>query len=123
MPIKCKYFRQNKDQNSAVAGSLCLYIEEWDLYLPKCKMIRTNEGKHFIAAPAELVTNHETGKSEYQNFWWFGKKMGERFQKSALEAVNAFIAEKEKEAKGKSPVTEPAKSMSDTIDDLDNLPF
>lgn len=123
MPIKCTYFRQNLDQTSSVVGTLGLHIEEWDLYFSKCKMIRTNEGKYFIAPPAEKNIDPETGENKYSNYWWFGKSASERFQKSAVDAVNSFIAKKEREDRAKTQTSQPAQSMSEIEDDLSHLPF
>jgi len=92
MSIKVTYYKQNLDPNSSVVGFLGLYIESMDLYLSKLRYIRNKNGGFFVAPPSEKYTDKE-GKQCFQNYFWFGKKMADGFQKAASKAIDAHIKE------------------------------
>lgn len=94
MPIKCTFYLPNSNPESAIIAQVGFHIEEWDLYLSKCKLVKSRNGHQFIAVASEPYTDNKTGEQRYSKFFWFGKSMQDRFQEGALKAIAEYLKEK-----------------------------
>ncbi len=90
--MKITYLNQVKD--SSVIALFGFHIPSFDFYGSKCKLIRKKDGTVYIAFPSEKYTDPRTGKDEFGNFFWFGKKTSDFFQKQGLSAIKSWCATK-----------------------------
>jgi hypothetical protein len=84
-----------QDPKTNVVANLGLYIEDLDLYISKLTYVRKKCGGFFVSYPYEKYQDRE-GKNVYQNYCWFGKRLGTEFQEGAHKAINEHIANLQK---------------------------
>lgn len=87
MKAKVTYYRPNNE--GGVIAYLGLYIEEFDLYFSKLRLIRTKNNGLFVAPPSEKFIAPE-GTAKYANFFWFGKAKSQEFQDAASIAISQY---------------------------------
>jgi len=80
--------------NSGLVATFGLLIISMDMYLSKVKLIRKKDGSFYVAPPSEKYKDPQTGKDVYSNFFWFGEKTSEFFQKEAVKALNTYCLAK-----------------------------
>lgn len=92
--LKLTFLNINKEQNSHVVATFGIHIISMDMFLSKVKLIRKKDGTYYVAPPAEEYTNPKSGKIDYANYWWFGKKSDDFFQKECMKAIDSYCFEK-----------------------------
>lgn len=92
--IKITFFQLNNNKDSPVAANLGIYVISMDWYFSKLKLVEKKDGTFYVAPPAEEYTNPETGKKEYSNYWWHGKKSSDFFQKEVMKAIDKYCESK-----------------------------
>ncbi len=88
--IKITYLTLSAPNSGSVIASLGMHLQRMDLYLSKLRLVRKKNGGLYLAYPAEEFVNQRSGNKEFQNFYWFGKKMSERFQIEGFKAIQEF---------------------------------
>lgn len=88
--IKLTYLNINNDHSSNVIATMGMCIISMDMYLAKIKLIRRKDGQLYLAPPSEKYTSTKTGKEEYSNYYWFGSKTAEFFQKQGFLAIKSY---------------------------------
>ena len=92
--LKITYLNAITSYDSPVIAIFGFQIPSMDFYGSKCKLIRKKDGTVYIAFPSEKYVDPKTGRDEFGNFFWFGKKSSDFFQKQALEAIRSWCATK-----------------------------
>lgn len=93
--IQIAYLRPVEDE-TPIKALVGFYLPNWDLYLYKCKYVIGKKGP-FISMPSQMYEDKATGEKRYRpSHFVFGKTMHEKFQKSALQAVERFLQENQK---------------------------
>jgi hypothetical protein len=92
--IKITFLQMNDNKDSNVAATLGIYVRAMDWYFAKLKLVKKKDGTFYVAPPSEEYLNPTTGKKEYSNFWWHGKKTSEYFQKEVMKALEVYFNEK-----------------------------
>lgn len=99
--IRVTYYNQTQEgKNQFILATVGLHIKSMDMYLAKCKLLRKKDGGCYIAPPSEKYTDPKTGSDKWANFFWFGDKTSEFFQKEALNAITEHC-----QSKGINPPT------------------
>lgn len=80
--------------DTPVVATLGFYIISMDMFLSKCKLVKKKDETFYIAPPSEKYQDPKTGKDVYGNFFWFGDKSSDFFQKEALKAINTYCLSK-----------------------------
>lgn len=90
--IRITYLNINQDPGSRdkVVATMGMHIISMDMYLAKVKLIKRKDGQMYLAPPSEKFTNQKTGKEDYSNFYWFGQKTAEFFQKQGFLAIKTY---------------------------------
>lgn len=90
--IKITYLNINQDLagSSNIVATMGMCILSMDFYMAKIKLIRRKDGQMYLAPPSEKYTSHKTGKDEYSNYYWFGSKTAEFFQKQGFLAIKTY---------------------------------
>ena len=88
--LKVTYLSLSPPDSISVIATLGIYIDKMDFYMNKLKLIRKKDGSLYIAYPAEEFVSNKTGNKEFQNYFWFGKRMSERFQVEGFKAIQTF---------------------------------
>lgn len=92
--IKITFLQMNDNKDLNVVATFGIYVSSIDWYFAKLKLVRKKDGTFYVASPSEEYLNSATGKKEYSNFWWHGKKSGEFFQKEVMKALDNYFIEK-----------------------------
>ena len=111
MKARVTYYKPN--QGGGVMAYLGLYIEDYDLYLSKLRLIRTRHGGYFIAPPSDKFTTPE-GTSQYANHFWFGKTNAKPFQQAASLAIQEYAKSADLERSSFMPLPEGATAIDHT---------
>ena len=100
--VKITFFSLNDNPNDYVRATLGIHIISMDMFLSKIKLVRKKDGTFYVAPPSEEYTNAKSGNKEFANFWWFGKKSEDFFQKEVMKAIDTYCFDK----KIKNPIYE-----------------
>lgn len=88
--LKVTYLTLNPPNSGSIIATLGIHIPKIDLYLSKMRLVRKKNGGLYLAYPAEEFINQRSGNKEFQNFYWFGKKMSDYFQTQGFRAIQEF---------------------------------
>lgn len=92
--MRVTFLNLSKDSQSPVIATIGFYIFSMDMYLSKVKLVKKKDGGFYLAPPSEKYQDPKTGKEAYGNFFWFGEKSSEFFQKQALQALSTYCQTK-----------------------------
>lgn len=92
--LKVTYLNLGKPESGSIIATLGMHIPILDLYLSKIKLVRKKDGSLYLAPPAEEFVSYKTGNKEFQNFFWFGKNMSERWQVQGFKAIQDYCRSK-----------------------------
>jgi hypothetical protein len=104
------YNPTQEGKNQFILATVGLHIKSMDMYLAKCKLLRKKDGGCYIAPPSEKYIDPKTGSDKWSNFFWFGEKTSEFFQKEALNAITEYC-----QSKGINPPTFFEQSLSQSV--------
>lgn len=92
--IEVTFFSLNKNTKDHVMATFGIRIISMDMFLSKLKLIRKKDGTAYVAPPSEEYVDPKTGKKAYSNFFWFGQKSEEFFQKEVMKAIDSYCFKK-----------------------------
>ena len=92
--IKVIFLNIHQNPEKQTIANFGCYIPVLDLYLNKLRIVKKNDGTHFIGFPNEEYIDPKTGKKDWNNFYWFGKKLGAHFQDQIKKAIDSYCYEK-----------------------------
>lgn len=88
--LKITFFNLNPDKNANVVATFGVHILSMDLFLSKLKLVKKKDGSFYAAPPSEEYTCPRAGKKMYADFFWFGSKSSDFFQKEVMKAVDTY---------------------------------
>ena len=82
------------DKPGSIICTMGMHIISMDFYMAKLLLIRRKDGGLYIAYPNEKYVSNKTGREEFSNYFWFGKKTSDFFQIEGFKAIQAFCQQK-----------------------------
>ena len=93
--INVTYLNINSDPTKgSIVATMGMHIISMDFYMAKLLLIRRKDGGLYIAYPNEKYVSNKTGREEFSNYFWFGKKTADFFQIEGFKAIQAYCQQK-----------------------------
>lgn len=92
--IKVIFLNIHENPQKQTIATFGCYIPLLDLYLNKLRIVKKGDGTFFVSYPNEEFIDPKTGKKDWNNFYWFGKKLSKHFQEQIKKAIDSYCYEK-----------------------------
>jgi len=99
--MQVTHYKESQGEGPVIAY-VDFHIQQWNLHLAQCRLIKNNQGGKFIGYPSKKY--EFDGETKYAPFFWFDKEATPRFQKAALTAIDEYHKKQEENNGALQPV-------------------